>query len=157
MRTTFRFAVAGALVLALSAPAWGKDVCIDFDVFTIVAQNFTLPGKGKCKPLVGVFGVRSAPGADDLTSEGDVVSGTVCTNSAKTALRIGFTVHPGSLGNGDTGGRTYFGQANVPLPELANGGTALRFIGDDGTIVSSQSLVLLTSVRPCPLPDLPIP
>lgn len=156
MRTPSRLIVAGALALALVTPAWGKDVCIDIDLFRIVAQNFTVPGKGKCKPLVGIFGVKSAPDADDFTTEGDVVSGTVCTNTAKTAVRIGFTVYPGSIGNGDKGGRAYFAQANVPLPELRNGGTSLRII-EDGRITVSDTLTLLTRVAPCSQAKVPVP
>ncbi len=157
MRTAKLVAMLVLLAQIPASAAWGKDLCVYFDLFVIAAQNFTIPGKGKCKPLTGVFGLRSTVDSNDFTSAGDLVSGTVCTNTAKTALRIGFTVHPGSIGNGDTGGRAYFGQANIPLPELANGATALRIIEDDGDITTNQSLLPLTSVGPCQLPNLPVP
>ena len=152
---TGRFVVVFVLVAQLFASAaWAKDFCIYFSLFAIAAQDFTIPGKGKCKPLVGVFGRRD-PLTNAFTSEGDVVSGTACTNTAKTALRIGFTVHPGTLGEGDDGGDVFIGQTNIALPELAGGATAFRAIQINGSIVALGPVP--TEVGTCVLPNTPVP
>jgi len=48
--------VTAVLALAtIPSPALAIDLCIEFEGTVIVAKNFTLPSKNKCKPFNGFF------------------------------------------------------------------------------------------------------
>jgi hypothetical protein len=74
---------------------------------------------------------------------------TACTNTAGTALRVGYSLHPGSLGSGDDGDYFFDGQMNIPLPL----GSSFGVVSARGVSASAQSLVLYdtVTVAPCPL------
>jgi hypothetical protein len=99
MTVSHRSAVlAISLALALSiasllaaAPAQARDFCFNSSLYSpailVVAKDFKLPRKGKCRPIVGwdagFFGFAVARPA----------SGTACLNSVGDKLHVGVTIH----------------------------------------------------------------
>jgi hypothetical protein len=54
---------------------------------------------------------------------GEIVSGTACTTSDGTTLKIGYVIHPdGPTGQAETG------QIHVPLPAMTGGTATFRTI-----------------------------
>jgi len=78
--------------LAFVAPAHARDYCFNSSSFSpailVVAKDFKLPRKGKCRPIVGwdagYFGFAATRPA----------SGTACLNTAGDTLHVGVTIHP---------------------------------------------------------------
>ena len=130
----------GMLMAPLKASsAYALDYCFyGFLEGPIVVPRFRPPSKGTCK-VYGAYYPTSV----------DVVTMTICTNTAGTALRAGFSQHPGSLGGGDTGGCFVDGQMNIPLPlGIGPGGHTYRAICPFGEIVTG--LDLSVTATPCP-------
>lgn len=77
--------------LSVAAPAAARDYCFNASAFSpailVVAKDFKLPRKGKCRPIVGwdagYFGFAVTRPA----------SGTACLNSAGNVLHVGVTIH----------------------------------------------------------------
>jgi len=110
MRRIARTAVLSALAVAFgAAPALAKDLCLNLPVVSGLVvygfQEFTVPPKGKCKPVSG-----------ESTVLGWVLSGAACTTPDGSTLRLGFGAHAIS-------GVTLFFDVgcNIPLPSLAGG------------------------------------
>jgi hypothetical protein len=113
----FILAIACAVGIT-AAPAWAGDLCMESSVFgpTLVAKNFGIPGKNKCKPIHGFL--------DD-----SMVAGTACTTSDGTILRVHFTIH---LANSNDAA---LGACNFGLPSL-NGNCRLKLLSSSNTIQS---------------------
>jgi hypothetical protein len=69
----------------VASRAYAVDYCFNPAGDTFVAPRFRVPSKGKCKVVAGHRGA-------------DLSTLTVCTNSEGTALRVGYSRYPGSLG-----------------------------------------------------------
>src|SRR5262245_45280403 len=123
----------------MASSAYALDYCFyGFLEGPIVVPRFRPPSKGTCK-VYGAYFPASV----------DVVTMTICTNTAGTALRAGFSVHPGSLGGADNGGSFIDGQMNIPLPLGSGpGGVTAREINHLG--VSMAYLPGLVTATPCP-------
>src|SRR5215470_15868135 len=113
---SFRFSRVAILALTLAAPVWAGDLCLDnsqggtpsLDDPIIIARNFKLPGKDKCKLFTGVLaGVTS------------VVTGSACTsfNGDHVALLITAArpALPAAPSTGDD--RTYRGYLTIATME----------------------------------------
>jgi hypothetical protein len=135
-----RMVLVGMLIAPLMvSPAYAVNYCFNLDFTgTIVVPRFRVPSKGTCKVYGGYLPVSV-----------DVVTITACTNTAGTALRVGYSLHPGSLGSGDDGDYFFDGQMNIPLPL----GSSFGVVSARGVSASAQSLVLYdtVTVAPCPL------
>jgi hypothetical protein len=88
-------AVLVACLALTAAPATAKDFCIDIDGTLpnpdFIFENFKVPKKGKCKPLIGV---------GDPVFTVSVVTGAACASSDESQVSFAFTqgVMPGPLG-----------------------------------------------------------
>src|SRR5262245_61005389 len=98
--------MVGMLMASLTvSPAYAVNYCFSFNwPSPIVVPRFRPPSPGTCKVYGGYY-----------PADEDVVTITACMNTAGTALRVGYTMHPGSLGGGDDGGYFIDGQFNLPL------------------------------------------
>jgi hypothetical protein len=95
----------------------------------IVAQGFSLPGKGKCKSLTG-FEIASFDQAIARP-----VAGTVCRNAANTKIQAGFLVHPAFINPTPNDGgpedvEPLFLSMEVALPTLQNGTISFKRYSD---------------------------
>jgi hypothetical protein len=126
----------------VASRAYAIDYCFNAAGEILVAPRFRVPSKGKCKVVVAHEGA-------------DLSTLTVCTNSAGTALRVGYSRYPGSLGSGDDGGKFEAGQMNMPLPLGSGPGvTAYRGISAGGVGFSG---IGFASAEPCVPLVQPIP
>jgi hypothetical protein len=88
-------AVLVASFVLTAAPAAAKDFCIDIAETPpnpdFILENFKLPKKGKCKPLIGV---------GNPVFSVSVVTGAACASSDESQVSFAFTqgVMPGPLG-----------------------------------------------------------
>jgi hypothetical protein len=128
--------------LALAGPSHALDYCLDTGGSVIRVPRFRIPAKAACKIYAGWQGP-------------DVATVTACTNGEGNALRIGYTLHPGSIGGGDDGGYSEIGQINIFLPLGQIGQASIRYIGPDGE--SDRYVGGSALVRPCipPVEQLP--
>jgi hypothetical protein len=127
MRSLIRPFVLGlSLVLVASTSAGAADFCVQTtggDDFTLVAKDFTLPRKGRCKVWTGIL-----TGFPSLYTAS---TGTACTESDGSHLNL--TVHSGYAGFGIVA-ITHILQ--LPFPtltggagrELLNTGLAVSFV-----------------------------
>lgn len=114
-------AIAFSLPVAAST-AEARDFCFNSSSATpsilVVAKDFKLPRKGKCKPIVGwdagYYGFAF----------GRPASGTACLNTAGDALHVGVTIHATRTpGNADEQLQVYM---DLPYPALTGGTVYLR-------------------------------
>ncbi len=83
----------------------------------VIAQKFSVPGKGKCKAIVGWdagYSNQTIPRP---------ASGTACLNSAGTTLEVGIVIHLSAV---VPYGEEIFVQMRLPYPALINGLVYLR-------------------------------
>lgn len=108
--------------LLAPATAQARDFCFNSSVFApvilVVAQNFKVPRRGKCKPIVGFdvgyFGFAAARPA----------SGTACLNTAGDTLQVGITIH--AVNDAIDDDEEIQLHMRIPYPALTGGTTYLR-------------------------------
>src|SRR5262245_13063028 len=91
------------LSMTIASRSHAIDYCLDTGGSVIRVPRFRVPSRGTCKIYAGWVGT-------------DIATVTACTNGEGTALRIGYTLHPGSIMGGDDGGYVEIGQVNNALP-----------------------------------------
>lgn len=120
-RTILAISLAAAVLLATTT-AHARDFCFNSSsvapAVLVVAKDFKLPRKGKCKPIVGW----------DAGSYGFAVprpaSGTACLNTAGDTLHVGVTIHATwSESNADEPLQVHM---RLPYPALTGGRVYLR-------------------------------
>lgn len=95
--------LAVTAVLPTSAVvAHAADWCFDVDGLIVVFQNFSKPGKGNCKVVLG------------HVDSGNLVTGTACLTSDGTTLRVGYSKHGGASDS-------EIGEVILPNPALTGG------------------------------------
>lgn len=146
MRSATVSVVAAAAVLLSGSIAQARDFCFNStsppnpaplnnpDIL-VVAQQFSLPRRGKCKVVTG-FEIASTASNPPQTSR--PVSGTACLNADGNLLRASFTVHDiyNSAVN-TTGGihRAFSVSMDIPYPSLSGGYALFRLSdSDNGSI-----------------------
>lgn len=85
----------------------------------VFAQNFRVPAKGKCKPIVGVdmgYFNQTFPRP---------ASGTACLNSAGTRLHVGIMIHAVYVPSITTDSEIHV-HMNLPYPALTGGDVYIR-------------------------------
>jgi hypothetical protein len=108
--------------LALASSADARDFCFNSSsyepVVLVVAKDFKLPRKGRCRPIVGwdagFFGFAVARPA----------SGTACLNTAGNVLHVGVTIHAtaSDLGTADE----LQVHMQLPYPSLTSGSVFIK-------------------------------
>jgi hypothetical protein len=95
----------------------------------VVAQNFKVPGKGKCKAVVG-FEVASATNeVPPHLQTTRAVSGTACLSATGDLLRLGLTLHEvydSRINNSSAVYPELSIAMDIPYPSLTNGQVQFR-------------------------------
>jgi hypothetical protein len=123
-------------VVALAVPAHAGDTCFDVGGDLLVAENFSKPGKGNCRTVLGYY--------DDTPTV--FVTGTACTTSSGDFLRLVWTEYGGSSG-------AAFRRANLLLPSMTVGGGHGLLVNTTAT----QEFAFSMSVVECVPKNNPIP
>ena len=129
-RSGRRLAIALGLALLHVGVAGAADFCIQYGnglfTTTLVAKSYRQPRKGQCKPIAGI---KHYSGISDRA----IVTGTACTSSDGTALRLVWTeFHPGDV---------MYKRIDMPLP-LGQEGVAYR-LNAPGTVEYSIAPVVV--------------
>jgi len=132
----FRLSVASSvaalgLLGTIAAPALA-DVCFNAAGLEIVGHAFVRPGRGACRPFTGTDAFDR------------VASGTACTTTDGTMLRVGYTMHRNNSAYES-------GQINIPLPSMTGGNTSYMNVTGAGTITmgsGSGSAATCSPVNP---------
>jgi hypothetical protein len=123
-------------VVAVAAAAHANDACFDVGGDILVAENFSKPGKGTCRALLGYY--------DDNPTV--FVTGTACTTSSGNFLRLVWTEYGGSSG-------AAFRRASLSLPSMTIGGGHGLLVSTSAT----QEFSFAMSVTACIPTNNPIP
>jgi hypothetical protein len=125
-----RFLVIAVFVLFATSVSYAGDFCFnstsppnpaspDNPDILVLAQNFRVPAKGKCKAIVGwdtgyFNGTFPRP-----------ASGTACLNSAGTRLHVGIMLHAVRVPSVTTDSEIHV-HMNLPYPALQGGDVYIR-------------------------------
>jgi hypothetical protein len=125
--------VLGLIVFFGSAAVATADMCVDFNGIDFIAHNFTLPGRGACKPLLGTRLTFPFGGVACRTTDGDT-------------LRLGLTWYsPFSIQHW---------HADIPLPDGTGGSGTQHVVSSLGVGTTGRSPV---SIATCDPRNQPIP